>query len=63
MHKEGLQSAAVTSVFSPMNGAMERRAAEIIDAFLGARFSGDARHVRRLAKVTDLEDRFGSDTG
>ena len=30
MRQEGLQSAAVTSVFSPMNGAMERRAAEII---------------------------------
>ncbi len=31
MRKKGLQSAAVTSVFSPMNGAMERRAAEIIE--------------------------------
>ncbi|MDH3660840.1 MAG: hydantoinase/oxoprolinase family protein [Alphaproteobacteria bacterium] len=30
MRKKGLQSAAVTSVFSPMNGAMEQRAAEII---------------------------------
>ncbi len=30
MRQADLQSAAVTSVFSPMNGAMERRAAEII---------------------------------
>ncbi|MGI9418447.1 MAG: hydantoinase/oxoprolinase N-terminal domain-containing protein, partial [Geminicoccaceae bacterium] len=30
MLRKGLQTAAVTSVFSPMNGAMERRAAEII---------------------------------
>lgn len=28
--RQGLRTAAITSVFSPMNGAMERRAAEII---------------------------------
>ena len=35
-------------------------AAEIVDAFLGARFTGEERHVRRLAKVTGLEERFGT---
>ncbi|MBU1227356.1 MAG: ribose 5-phosphate isomerase B [Actinobacteria bacterium] len=34
-------------------------AGEIVDAFLGARFSGEERHVRRLGKVKALEDRFG----
>ena len=28
---------------------------EILAAFLGARFSGDERHVRRLGKVAELE--------
>ena len=36
-------------------------ASEIIDAFLGARFTGEERHARRLAKITALEDRFGAD--
>ncbi len=31
-------------------------AAELVDAFLGARFSGEARHVRRLAKIRNLEE-------
>ena len=31
-------------------------AAELVDAFLGARFSGEARHVRRLAKIRTLEE-------
>jgi ribose 5-phosphate isomerase B len=30
-------------------------AVEIVAAFLGARFSGEERHVRRLRKVIDLE--------
>ncbi|MCB2222618.1 MAG: ribose 5-phosphate isomerase B [Actinobacteria bacterium] len=33
---------------------------EVVDAFLGARFSGDDRHVRRVGKVAALEDRFGA---
>jgi len=32
-------------------------AREIVDAFLGARFSGDERHLRRLAKIHDFETR------
>ena len=41
-------------------------AREVVAAFLGARFSGAPRHVRRLAKVArldarDAEDRPGSD--
>lgn len=36
-------------------------AEEIVDAFLQARFTGEERHVRRLAKVKALEDRFGND--
>ncbi|HXI29174.1 MAG TPA: bifunctional transaldolase/phosoglucose isomerase, partial [Vicinamibacterales bacterium] len=31
-------------------------ACDVVDAFLRASFSGDARHVRRLAKVTALEN-------
>jgi len=34
-------------------------ATEIVDAFLKARFTGEERHVRRLAKVKALEERFG----
>ena len=30
---------------------------ELVQTFLGARFSGAERHRRRLAKVTDLESR------
>ena len=30
-------------------------AAEIVTAFVGARFSGEERHVRRLAKVAEIE--------
>jgi ribose 5-phosphate isomerase B len=33
-------------------------AREIVDAFLGARFSGEERHLRRLAKIHDFEVRF-----
>ena len=33
-------------------------AREIVDAFLNARFSGDERHLRRLAKIHDFEIRF-----
>lgn len=31
---------------------------ELVQAFLGATFSGDDRHVRRLEKVKKLEDNF-----
>jgi RpiB/LacA/LacB family sugar-phosphate isomerase len=31
---------------------------EIITAFLGATFSGDERHLRRLARIHDFENRF-----
>jgi ribose 5-phosphate isomerase B len=34
---------------------------ELVQVFLGARFSGEARHRRRLAKVSELESR-GSTT-
>jgi ribose 5-phosphate isomerase B len=37
----------------------EELAGEIVAAFLGARFSGEDRHCRRLEKVRALEDRFG----
>jgi ribose 5-phosphate isomerase B len=33
-------------------------AREIVAAFLGATFSGGERHLRRLAKVHDIESRF-----
>jgi ribose 5-phosphate isomerase B len=31
--------------------------AEVVRAFIGARFSGEERHVRRLRKVADIEAR------
>ena len=34
-------------------------AREIIEAFLHARFSGEERHVRRLAKIAAIEREFG----
>jgi ribose 5-phosphate isomerase B len=38
-------------------------AAEIVSAFLAARFSGEERHVRRVAKVAEIERTGGvSDT-
>jgi ribose 5-phosphate isomerase B len=37
-------------------------AAELVTAFLRARFSGEERHVRRLAKITDIERLFGGGT-
>ena len=33
-------------------------AREIVDAFLRANFSGEERHLRRLAKIHDFEARF-----
>jgi ribose 5-phosphate isomerase B len=33
-------------------------AREIVDAFLKATFSGEERHLRRLAKIHDFEARF-----
>ena len=35
------------------------QASELVKAFLGAEFSGDDRHQRRLDKVLALEERFG----
>ncbi len=36
----------------------EALALELVDAFLAARFSGEERHARRLAKLRALEARF-----
>jgi ribose 5-phosphate isomerase B len=33
-------------------------AREVVGAFVNARFSGDERHLRRLAKIHDFEARF-----
>jgi ribose 5-phosphate isomerase B len=30
-------------------------ARELVKAFIGAKFSGEERHLRRLAKVDDIE--------
>jgi ribose 5-phosphate isomerase B len=38
-------------------------AAEIVTAFLHARFSREERHVRRLAKVAEIERTGGSEAG
>ena len=36
----------------------ESLAFELVDAFLGARFSGEERHLRRLAKLRAIEARY-----
>jgi len=36
-------------------------AKELVRAFLQARFSGAARHVRRLAKIEEIEKEFGKE--
>lgn len=38
-------------------------AADIMMIFLGAQFSHEARHVRRLEKVTQIEERFNHSHG
>jgi ribose 5-phosphate isomerase B len=38
-------------------------AIELVRAFLGARFSGEERHVRRLNKVLAIEARFAGEEG
>jgi len=38
-------------------------AKELVSRFLNARFSGEERHVRRLAKVRAIEARFSSGKG
>jgi len=35
-------------------------AADVIRAFLGARFTGEARHVRRLGKIREIEREFSA---
>lgn len=35
-------------------------ASEILRSFLGAAFTGEARHLRRLGKVADIEQRYTS---
>jgi ribose 5-phosphate isomerase B len=36
-------------------------ATEVIRAFLAARFTGEARHVRRLGKIREIEREFMAD--
>jgi ribose 5-phosphate isomerase RpiB len=36
---------------------------DLVRTFVAARFTAEERHVRRLAKVTALEHRFGSGAG
>ena len=35
---------------------------DLVEAFIAARYTGEARHVRRLAKVAALEARFGDNS-
>ncbi len=39
----------------------EAVAIELVNAFLGARFTGEARHQRRLEKIKALEGRFAAE--
>ena len=34
------------------------KAIELVDVFLDTKFSEDERHIRRIAQITDLENRF-----
>src|SRR6202140_2748777 len=34
-------------------------AEELVNAFVAAKFSGEARHVRRLAKIRAIEEKYG----
>lgn len=34
------------------------KAIELVDVFIDTEFSGEERHVRRIAQITDLENRF-----
>ena len=47
---------AVLTVGSRVIGSM--LAEEVVGAFLGAEFTGEERHMRRLGKIADLEERF-----
>ena len=38
-------------------------ARELADAFVGATFSGEERHVRRVAKIEAIESRYARDEG
>jgi RpiB/LacA/LacB family sugar-phosphate isomerase len=37
----------------------EAMAEELVNAFVAAKFSGEARHVRRLAKIKAIEEKYG----
>jgi RpiB/LacA/LacB family sugar-phosphate isomerase len=37
----------------------EAMAQELVNAFVAAKFSGEARHVRRLAKIKAIEAKYG----
>lgn len=34
------------------------KAIELVDVFIDTEFSGEERHIRRIAQITDLENRF-----
>ena len=44
----------------PMPGVSLARAKKVITLFLETPFSGAARHIRRLAKIKKLEEKYGS---
>lgn len=36
-----------------------QKAIKLVDLFIDTQFSGDERHIRRIAQITDIENRFG----